>query len=117
MKIKGLNNAIADVLKTYTKDIEQELEMIQKKVATNATKKLQQRSPVKKGRYARGWKAKKTATGYVIYNASDPGKTHLLENGHAKRGGGRVKAYKHIEPVEQEVIQEYVREAERALRR
>ncbi|WOS27847.1 hypothetical protein R4518_14890 [Listeria monocytogenes] len=31
MKIKGLNNAIADVLKTYTKDVEQELETIQKK--------------------------------------------------------------------------------------
>ncbi|EKJ1381360.1 HK97 gp10 family phage protein [Listeria monocytogenes] len=116
MKIQGLNIAIADALKTYTKDVEKDLEVVQKKVAINAAKKLQQRSPVKKGRYARGWKAKKTATGYVIYNASDPGKTHLLENGHAKRGGGRVKAYKHIEPVEQEAIQEYVREAERALR-
>lgn len=59
MKIKGLNNAIADVLKTYTKDIEQELEMIQKKVATNATKKLQQRSPVKKVDTREGGKLKR----------------------------------------------------------
>ncbi|MBC1744030.1 HK97 gp10 family phage protein [Listeria welshimeri] len=117
MKVEGLSIAITDALKTYTKDVEKELELVQKKVANNASKKLQQKSPVKTGEYRRGWKAKKTSAGYVIYNASSPGKTHLLENGHARRGGGRVKAYKHIEPVEQEAIQEYVREVERVLRK
>ncbi|PFF14561.1 hypothetical protein CN332_32090, partial [Bacillus thuringiensis] len=41
--------------------------------------------------------------------------THLLENGHAKVGGGRVPAQVHILPVEQYVIDELPRRIERAV--
>lgn len=58
------------------------------------------------GKYASGWtyqteyaRMKSTAT---IYNKK-PGLPHLLENGHAKRGGGRVMGRVHIAPVEAEI--------------
>ena len=65
-------------------------------------------------RYGSGWtvtverdRMKTTAT---IHNKTHYQLAHLLENGHAKRGGGRVPAYPHIAPVEQEIIQTVERE-------
>lgn len=55
------------------------------------------------GRYAEGWTSR-LETGYfsaqgIIYNQDIPGLPHLLEHGHAKRGGGRVPGRVHIAPV------------------
>ena len=59
------------------------------------------------GKYARGWTSmvetgRLSAQG-AIYNGKVPGLPHLLENGHAKRGGGFVSGRTHIKPVEEEV--------------
>lgn len=59
------------------------------------------------GEYAKGWKAKKTPFGkhwgyaMTIYNKDKYRIAHLLEHGHAKRNGGRVKAYPHLKPAEE----------------
>ena len=42
--------------------------------------------------------------------------SHLLENGHAKRGGGRVQAIPHIKPAEQAGIEKLEEDIERALK-
>ena len=44
-----------------------------------------------------------------------PGLPHLLENGHAKRGGGRVPGKTHIAPVEQELIKQFEEQIEKAV--
>ena len=56
------------------------------------------------GKYAEGWTSRVetdrlSATG-TIYTGKLPGLPHLLEHGHAKRGGGRVPGRVHIAPVE-----------------
>ena len=40
---------------------------------------------------------------------------HLLEYGHAKRGGGRTKAQPHIAPAEEAAISQLERDIKRSL--
>ena len=80
------------------------------KIDLEETKKMvQSASPTDSGGYKKGWTAKKikdsaSKTEVVVYNRSKPGLTHLLEKGHAKRGGGRVEAKVHIAPAESYAI-------------
>ncbi|RKJ32016.1 hypothetical protein D7X33_39910, partial [Butyricicoccus sp. 1XD8-22] len=69
-----------------------------------------------KGAYAKSWKASKINGKWVIHNVKHYRLTHLLEKGHAKVGGGRVQSYPHIAPVEKELVEEYIKGAEEAIR-
>lgn len=68
------------------------------------------------GAYSADWDKQEKSTSrlartMVVYNEDHYRLTHLLENGHALRRGGRtigsVKAYEHIRPVEQRVIKAF----------
>lgn len=107
---------ISNALSTYTREVTEELEQEKKSVAKNAAKKLKTSSPELTGDYAKGWTAKKVGSDYVVHNKTDHQLTHLLEYGHAKRGGGRVRAYPHIRKVEQEAIREYQNNVEKVIR-
>jgi hypothetical protein len=52
----------------------------------------------------------------VVHSKNRYQLTHLLENGHAKRGGGRVRAIPHIGPAEEIGIRELEERIERALK-
>lgn len=70
------------------------------------------------GEYASGWTVTKEGDRLdkraVIHN-THPGLPHLLEYGHANRGGGRTPGRTHIKPVEEEMIREFEKEIEKEL--
>jgi hypothetical protein len=116
--IEQLASAINEELKGYTEGLALSTKEAVKKQGANAAKALRDTSPKRKGRYAKGWRSKiiSESTDKVevtVHNAKWYMLTHLLEHGHARRGGGRVAAKPHIAAVEQAVIEDLERDIER----
>ncbi len=77
-------------------------------------------APVRTGKYAKSWSYRVTAEDsssiqVTVYSPSRYMLAHLLEHGHAKRGGGRVRAIPHIAPAQDHAGQEIERELQRTL--
>ena len=100
--MKGLEeyaDLTADVLKKQVQE-----------AGKTAKKQIEQTAPRLTGRYAKSWSVKKVAETsnslqVTVHSRNRYMLTHLLENGHAKRGGGRVAAIPHIAPAEEMVAQ------------
>ena len=63
-------------------------------------------TPKKSGDYRKSWTSRTTAESskdieVTVYSPSRYMLAHLLENGHAKRNGGRTRAFPHIAPAEE----------------
>lgn len=113
--INNLANEITKTVRQYTDEVVEKVEMSADELSQKGVKLLKERSPKKSGEYARGWGRVKTKGGYIIKNKKYQ-LTHLLEKGHAKVGGGRVPARVHIAPVEEQLIDEFVKEIEKAVK-
>ncbi|MGN0269723.1 MAG: HK97 gp10 family phage protein [Candidatus Weimeria sp.] len=123
MKIKAeqLSDAIEMSVTEYVEDVNDIVKQKIKDAADEAVKELKEKSPKRTGRYAKGWKStvqKETAIGaeVVVHNRVYQ-LTHLLEKGHAKRGGGRVEGIPHIAPVEEEISKKLADEIEEELKK
>lgn len=108
MKISELSDAIEKELTLYRDTTTDVMKGAVKKTADEIKADITEHAPVgKSGDYARSWRVKQTeetmsSVTYTIH-ASKKGYplAHLLEFGHAKRGGGRTKAIPHIKPAEE----------------
>ena len=120
VNIDGLAAAIMEGLTEYADLATDKMKAAVKKSAKTVKDEINSSAPVRTGKYAKSWKTKTTkessnALEMTVYSPSKYMLAHLLENGHAKRGGGRVRAIPHIAPAEQRGIEEREREIERAL--
>lgn len=107
MADKTLSVELDEVLEEYNDELDENVQIVMLAVAKETAKKLQDTSPKKTGRYARGWTVQSDfdSKTYTVYNAAKPSLTHLLENGHLRRNQfgtyGRVDGIPHIKPAEE----------------
>ena len=121
IQIDQLAEAVNEQLEEYNKLSAEVVKTAVTKAGNAVKKDIGANAPVKTGRYAKSWRTKKTKESsteleVTVYSPSRYMLAHLLENGHAKRGGGRVRAIPHIAPAQDHAEQEIERELERTLR-
>ena len=118
--IDKLQDNIQKILEEYGHEISEAIgEAVQQTAKAGAAAlRSQSRQTFNGSDYAKGWTASieesRMATTAVIYNKT-PGLPHLLEKGHANRGGGRTPGRPHIAPVEEEIVASFAKEVEKAL--
>lgn len=118
--IDDMASEIMKGLTEYADLAETEMKKAVKKTATSVKKKISANAPKKTGAYAKSWTAKKTKENshsleMTVHSKNRYQLAHLLEKGHAKRGGGRVAGKPHIAPAEENGVQMLEKLIEEAL--
>ena len=121
VRIDDLANVVMEGLQEYADLATDSMKAAVKKAGNTVKTDITANAPERTGRYAKSWRAKTTkesatALEVTVYSPTRYMLAHLLEFGHAKRGGGRVAAIPHIAPAEQRGADELEREIERSLR-
>lgn len=113
--------AIMGILQDYEDDVARYTQEAVKQVVKKGAQQVKAASGIfgGSGRYSRGWTSQvedgRLSSQGAVYNRDVPGLPHLLEHGHAKRGGGRTSGREHIAPVEQEMIEAFEKALEAKL--
>lgn len=121
VSVGGLASAIMEELEEYADLASDGVKQAVENAGTTVRKEIQQKAPRKTGAYAKSWAVKNTkenarALEVTVYSRNRYYLAHLLEFGHAKRGGGRVSGKAHIAPAEEAGIKQLEAEIERCLR-
>ena len=109
--LEQFEKAVKGLLDEYGAEVVHAVQDVVPDVGKEAARKLRAESPRKTGKYKKGWTSQsnitRTGAEATVYGKSGTYQlAHLLENGHAKRGGGRTTPIQHIEPVEQCAVEE-----------
>lgn len=119
-----IDNMAAEIMKgldEYARLTTSDLKSSVRKAGTNVKKDIQANAPKKTGAYSKSWSVKTTketsnSLELTVYSPKKYQLAHLLEFGHAKRGGGRTKAQPHIALAEEAAVKQLESDIERALR-
>lgn len=111
IKIDKLSDEIMKGLMEYKDLVADDVKSIVKKVGNDTKNEIKNNAPKRTGAYKKSWSVKTTkensnALTVTVHSKNRYRITHLLEKGHAKRGGGRTKAIPHIGPAEEKAIKE-----------
>lgn len=124
ISIEGLADAIEKELTIYSKEITEGVKRETKKSVTRLVKKTQETAPVgRRNKHYRdniaSRKLAETDRGvtYQWYvKGSDYRLSHLLENGHANRDGGRTEGTHFIKKASDPILEEYEKAIEEVCR-
>ena len=121
VKIDDLAEEVMKGLTEYSKLATADMKKAVKKAGNDVRKEIQSTAPKETGAYAKSWAVKTTRESAeklegTVHSKNRYQLAHLLEFGHAKRGGGRTKAQPHIAPAEENGINALEKAIEKALK-
>ena len=121
VSIDGLADAVMQGLNEYQALTNEGVKAAVKKAGDTVKKQIQASAPKRTGAYGRSWAVKTTresshALEVTVQSRNRYQLAHLLEFGHAKRGGGRVSGRAHIAPAEEAGIEQLEKDIERCIR-
>ena len=118
-ELKQLSDEINKALAEYSDEVADKIDSIVDDIGKELRDELKATSPKHTGKYKDGWKVtvngRKRGNKSVVVHNEQYRLTHLLEDGHAKRGGGRVSAYPHIANAEKKYIDIFLERVEEAV--
>ena len=117
--IGSLADTIMDTLEEYAGIAAEDVKQAVKDAGDVVKDDIRSHAPKDTGDYAKSWAVKKmketsSSLTVTVHSRNRYQLAHLLEFGHAKRGGGRVAARPHIASAEQkgmEYLEEEIRKA------
>lgn len=114
---------VKDLLNEYSEDIQEGIDKEAQEIAKQAANELKNHRgtyKIRTGKYNKGWRVNtKKGRGTInctVHNSTDWQLTHLLENGHTTRNGGRTRAFVHIRPVEEKYVNQYQQDVEKLIK-
>ena len=121
IQIDELADAVNEQLEEYSKLSATVVKTAVTKAGNSVKKDIGASAPRQTGKYAKSWRTKKTKEAsteleVTVYSPTRYMLAHLLEHGHAKRNGGRVRAIPHIAPAQDAAEAELLRDIERGLK-
>lgn len=121
VKIGQLTDEIMESLEEYASLAAEDVKTAVKEAGKTTKDEIRKHAPEDTGAYAKSWTVKtvkETANTMqvVVHSKNRYQLAHLLEFGHAKRGGGRVAAQPHIANAEEVAIEQLEKDIERKLK-
>lgn len=121
VSIDQMDSAVMEELEKYAGLAADDLKDAVKETAKSVRKDIQNNAPVDTGKYKKSWSVKNVhedseSIDLVVHSRNRYQIAHLLEHGHAKRGGGRVAARPHIAPAEKAGNEKLVQTIEEKLK-
>lgn len=109
--IDNLAKTIMEGLQEYVDVASEDVKTAVRKAGKNVKAEISANAPKRTGAYAKSWTVKtekETANSLevVVHSKNRYQIAHLLEHGHAKRGGGRVAGIPHIAPAEENAVKQ-----------
>ena len=121
ISIDALSETVMKELNQYADVVCDDMKEAVNSASTMVRDQIKATAPKDTGAYAKSWSTKNTretsrSLEVTVYSRNRYQLAHLLEFGHAKRGGGRVPGRSHIAPAEQAGIDQLEKDIERSLR-